>query len=259
MRTFKLIIEYDGTNYVGWQQQLNGLSVQECLEKALATMTGEKVSVTGSGRTDAGVHAVGQVVSFRTRKKLPAMAFARGLQTLLPRDISVGHVEEVHEKFDARRDAQGKQYRYLISHADVPSALLAGRVWHLHQPLNVTAMRCAARHLVGCHDFSTFMASGSTVRHARRTIQRLTISTCSRKKMIPFTDSHVNHGRLIIIDVVGDGFLRNQVRNMVGTLVEVGEGKRTPQEMRELLRAKNRKKAGMCAPPQGLYLVKVAY
>ncbi|MBI4126055.1 MAG: tRNA pseudouridine(38-40) synthase TruA [Deltaproteobacteria bacterium] len=247
MQTLKLTISYDGTHYVGWQRQKNGLSVQECLERALSKMTKEKVGVTGASRTDAGVHAVAQVVSFKCKKNIPPTAFLRGLIPLLPRDIVVTSVEEAPHGFNARKQAASKHYRYLLYQARVPSPLLLERAWFLWKPLNLTAMRKAAKVLVGHHDFACFMATGSSVKGTKRTIREIKIR---------FTQ---NDNVFLAVDVWGDGFLRHQVRNMVGTLVEVGEGKRKPDEMKAILHSRKRTQAGRCAPACGLYLMNVAY
>lgn len=247
-RTIRLIIEYDGTNYVGWQIQHNGIAVQQRIQDALRKMTGEEVVLIGASRTDAGVHALGQVASFRTTSLIPLLGFVRGLTGMLPCDIVIKAAEEVDADFHAQRSACGKIYRYLIWNNTQPTALDRWRMWHVARPLDVAAMRKAARTFVGKHNFRSFMGPRTAVKSTTRRIKRLTI-----------VSKNHDGGRTMTITFEGDGFLRSQIRNMVGTLVEVGEGKRAVADIKKILAAKDRRAAGFCAPAHGLYLVRVIY
>lgn len=244
MRTIKLTIEYDGTGYAGWQIQPNGLSIQEVLEKALEKLTGEKVRLQSSGRTDAGVHARGMVAAFRTGKTIPLRAFSDGLNSLLPPDIAVREAEEAPAGFNPRRDATGKHYRYTILNSSRRSPLNRMFAWRLPGELDLAAMRQAARHLLGEKDFAAFRAANCAAKTSIRRMDSLDIA---------------KSGNIIVIDVVGSGFLKNMVRIMVGTLVEVGRGAVDPDDIPRLLDLGDRKHAGMTAPPQGLCLMEVYY
>ncbi len=244
MRSIKLIVEYDGSNYAGWQVQPNGLTVQEVLEGALAKLLGAPVRLRSSGRTDAGVHARGMVAAFETEKLLPLRAFSDGLNSLLPADIAVREAHEVPSGFDPRRHAHGKCYRYTILNAPRRSPLLRFQAWHVRDPLDLEAMRRAAAHFVGEHDFAAFRTTGCAAKTTVRRIDRVEITTS---------------GDLIVIDVEGSGFLKNMVRIMVGTLVEVGRGKREPESIGRLLADPRSEEAGATAPPQGLCLLEVYY
>lgn len=244
MRNIKLIIEYDGTNYAGWQVQPNGLAIQQVVEEALAKLIGAPVRLYSSGRTDAGVHARRMVATFRTETTIPLRAFSDGLNTLLPPDIAVREAEGVPAGFDPRRDAKGKHYRYTILNAPRRLPLVRLHAWHVREMLDLDAMRRAAAHLVGEHDFAAFRASGCAAKTTVRRIDALEI---------------VREGDLIHIDVTGSGFLRNMVRIMVGTLVEVGMGKRLPDGFSSLFESLDRSAAGMTAPAHGLCLMEVFY
>lgn len=244
-QTFKLVVEYDGTNFHGWQKQPKDRTVQETIEQALAVMTRERVVVAGSGRTDAGVHALGQVASFKTRSHLGAQAFFNGLNSLLPDDVVIRACQGMPEAFHARFDATGKHYRYHILNQTVPPAVGRQFVWHIRKPLDTAAMAQAAGMVIGTHDFKSFEGTGSPRNHSVRTVTGSTIKAAG-------------DGRLTY-DIEADGFLRFMVRNIVGTLVEVGLGKRTPTEVQTILQSKNRSRAGATAPPQGLFLVDVTY
>ena len=244
MRTIKLTLEYDGTDYVGWQRQLNGRAVQQVVEEALAQMIGAAVGLHSSGRTDAGVHARGMVAHFRTSQTVPVQAFRDGVNRFLPRDIVVRSAEEVSAKFHARFDARGKWYRYSIYQHPVRSPLYGRTSWHLRSPLNVDLLSAAAAHFVGQHDFAAFRTSGCVAR-----------STCREI----FSTDVVLEKDLLHIDVRGSGFLRCMVRLMVGTLVEVGLGKRTVESVPLLLKTDSPIRAGLTAPPQGLCLMQVWY
>ena len=241
IRTVKLTLEYDGTDFVGWQVQPNGRSVQEVVEAALSRMLGEPVRVTGAGRTDAGVHAAGQVCSLRTEKRVPLKAFVLGMNSLLPPDVAVVEAADVAPDFDARRSASGKRYEYRIWNGPSRSPLRRRRAWELFRPLDVAAMRAAARHLLGEHDFSAFRASDCPAKTTRRILRVLDVTGES--------------GGEILVAAEATAFLKHMVRN----LAEVGMGKRSPESMPALLAGGDRTRAGVTAPPQGLTLVRVDY
>lgn len=244
MRNIKLTIEYDGTRYHGWQRQENAVTVQEVVEKAIHKLTGEEVNVTGCSRTDEGVHALGHVSNFRTQSSIPADRFAYALNTWLPEDVAVVRSEEADEAFHARFDSKGKKYRYIVHNAPCRSALLRSRAWHVMHVLDVAAMQKAAEALVGTHDFTAFMATGSNAKTTVRTMYSAKVE---------------QQGNTVYFEVQGDGFLYNMVRIMAGTLVYVGLGKISAGEVPEIITGKDRKKAGMTAPAPGLYLVEVFY
>jgi tRNA pseudouridine38-40 synthase len=240
----RLTVEYDGTNYHGWQIQPNCESIQAVLERAVSTFFGAPIRITGSGRTDAGVHALGQVVNFSTAKEYSPYRIRRALNALTPPDITIKEVELVADSFDARRDAQSRVYEYHILNRPTPSPFLLKRAWHLHEQLNVDAMRAASACLIGEHDFTSFRAAGCDAGHPIRKVYRATIEP---------------RGELLVFTIEATAFLRHMVRNLVGTLVEVGKGERSPQAFADLLEARDRMKAGKTAPPHGLYLIEVKY
>jgi len=244
MRKIKLTIEYDGTNYAGWQVQPNGLAIQQVLEEALARILGSPVRIHSSGRTDAGVHARGMVASFATDRGMPLRAFSDGLNALLPPDIAVREACEAPPEFNPRYDAKGKHYRYTIQNDARRSPLSRLYSWHLRGKLDVDAMREAAAHFVGEHDFAAFRTAGCAARTTVRRIDSVEI---------------IQNDDTIHIDVVGSGFLRNMVRIMVGTLVEVGRGKRASDAVAAILAGKGSLSAGATAPSHGLCLMDVAY
>jgi len=244
LKTIKLTLEYVGTNYCGWQTQPNGISVQKVLEDCLKKITGEDIRVHGSGRTDSGVHAEEQVAHFRAETRLDASAFQRALNSLLPEDIVVKDSAEVSPDFHAQFSQKGKRYRYAILNRRHPSAFLRPFVWHFPYALNVERMREAAGYLVGEHDFAAFQAAKSDI---KSTVRRLTL-----------LEIHERDGQILIF-FEGNGFLKHMVRIVVGTLVEIGSGYRKPEEMKEILASRDRKKAGRTAPPHGLCLEKVFY
>jgi tRNA pseudouridine38-40 synthase len=245
MRNIKLLIEYDGTDYLGWQVQPKGQTVQGMIEDKLARITGETVHLIGSGRTDSGVHAFGQVANFKTKSKLNTRSIQKALNSLLPPGIVIQAVEEVQEDFNARRDAKTKIYEYRILNRDLRSAFQHGYAWHIPQNLNLKEMRKATRMVVGEHDFSCFRSVGSPT----RTTTRRVIRTGWKRGPDGF----------IRFEIEANGFLKQMVRALVGTLVEVGKGKINAGKFREILDSKDRKKAGPTAPARGLFLKEVKY
>jgi tRNA pseudouridine38-40 synthase len=244
MQTIFLTVEYDGTDFVGWQRQTNGRSVQEVLETALARVLGSPVRIHSAGRTDAGVHARGMTAHFETAADLPLTAYREGVNRLLPPDVAVREAAEAPEGFHARFDARGKWYRYAIYIAPVRSPLQGRRAWHLRAALDLAAMHRAAQDFVGRHDFAAFRSAGCDARTTEREV---------------FSVQMENQGDLLLIDVRGAGFLRNMVRVMVGTLVEIGMGRRPHTDVAYLLYQGCRQKAGRTAPAQGLCLMEVWY
>lgn len=245
MRNIKLTLEYDGTDFVGWQVQPNGRSVQEVVERALEKLLKEPTRVVGAGRTDAGVHAAGQVCTLRTDRPVPLRAFVLGMNALLPPDVAVLDAEEMPPDFHARHSASGKRYVYRISNRPVRSPLLRRTHWEIHRPLDVAAMREAAAAFLGEHDFSAFRAADCPAKTTRRVLRRF--------------DVEGERGGTIVLTVEATAFLKQMVRNMVGTLVEVGLGKRPPASIAALLAEGDRTKAGPTAPPQGLTMDRVFY
>ena len=245
MPVVKLILSYDGTRYVGWQVQPNGRSVQAEVERALEALHKAPRRVTAAGRTDAGVHARAQVVSFPEERPLPLQAYVKGMNALLPEDVAVRAASIEPDGFDARRSARGKRYRYVIE--NVPTREPLGRLhaWQLFGPLDVPAMREAARHLVGRHDFAAFQAADCAADHAVRDVRRLEVLG--------------EAGGRVEVVLEATAFVKHMVRNVVGTLVEVGQGRRAPGSMPALLAGRDRREAGRTAPPQGLFLEEVFY
>ena len=240
----KLTVEYDGTNYHGWQFQANGESIQAVLERAVSTFLGTPTRVIGSGRTDAGVHALGQVANFLAGREVDLHKLRRGLNALTPHDITIKEVEMVADSFDARRDGRSRVYEYLILNRPTPSPFFLKRAWHLHEPLDAEAMRQAIPCLLGEHDFSSFRAAGCDAAHPVRKVYRTSLE---------------QRNELLVYTIEATAYLRHMVRNIVGTLVDVGLGLRTPQSFAELLEARDRTKAGQTAPACGLYLMEVKY
>ena len=244
MNTYKITLEYDGTNYSGWQYQPHQLSIQEAIEEALAQITQTKISIIGAGRTDAGVHALGQVFSFQTEKALSPHEWIRALNGLLPSDIAVQQAEEVPHDFHARYSAIGKIYEYRILQTPHRPALERARLWHIPQNLDVKAMEEAGKYFLGTHDFSSFQNSPTDTKNPLCTVEVFSVN---------------QENALLRIRVQADRFLKQMVRSMVGTLVEVGLGKRKPSDLKKIIQATDRQAAGKTAPPHGLYLVKVLY
>jgi tRNA pseudouridine38-40 synthase len=250
MRTLKLTLAYDGTNYVGWQRQANGISVQEVVENAFLPLVGadgvdvRPPTVAAASRTDAGVHALGQVASVTLDFGIAASAIQRALNVRLPLDIRVIGVVDVTPGFHARHHAIGKAYRYRMSTMPVLSPFDRLYVWHAPGPRDLEAMKRAAAMFVGKHDFSSFQASGASVRHTTRTIHRLDLRESAGE---------------IVVEIEGDGFLRHMVRAIVGTIAEIGAGSRAVEDVAGMLHARDRQAGGFTAPPQGLTLVSVKY
>lgn len=244
MRNIKLTLEYDGTNYLGWQKQKVGITIQGTLEEAIKVLTKEEVEVTGSSRTDAGVHAKGFVANFKTNSKIPSEKFREAINHKLPEDIVILKSEEVEEEFHARYNAMGKTYSYSILNRDVPSAIDRNYLYHVKRRLDVESMKEACQYFIGTHDFSAFKTSGSSVKTTVRTIKELYIE---------------DNDDIIKIYVTGDGFLYNMVRIIVGTLIMVGSNKIKPLEVKNIIASKEREKAGICVPASGLVLEKVYY
>jgi len=240
----KLTLEYVGTRYHGWQVQANSLTVQAVLEKAVSTFFGVPTHVNGSGRTDAGVHALGQVANFFTDKEFLPYRLLRGLNALTPRDVTVKAVELVDDAFDARRDGRSRLYEYRILNRSTASPFYRDRAWHIHEPLDIYAMTRAIECLIGEHDFSSFRAAHCDAPHPVRTIYLTRIE---------------RRGELVVFTIEGTAFLRHMVRNIVGSLADVGRGLRTFESFADLLAARDRTKAGYTAPAHGLYLVNVRY
>ncbi len=241
---FKLTLEYDGAKYHGWQLQKNAITLQGTLEAVLARLFGEPIRVRVAGRTDTGVHALGQVVSFKSEKVIELYRLQRALNALLPSDIVVRQVEPVPDTFNPRGDARSRTYRYQIWNRPWPSAIWAHYSWHVSFPLDTDAMNQSAALLVGDHDFSSFQGADWVEHNPHRTVLR----------------SAVGHdGEFLVYDVEARSFLRHMVRNIVGTLVDVGRGAFGVEEFAEIFAARDRSRAGLNAPPQGLFLVAVQY
>jgi tRNA pseudouridine38-40 synthase len=256
MRNIRLVVSYDGTDFHGWQRQPNLPTIQECLETTVARLTGGAVHVWGSGRTDAGVHALNQVANFKTSSPIPCENLVKALNNLLPPTIRIKEAREVAEGFHARYDVRSKTYRYRILQAPVCSPFLWRFVCHHPFPLDHARMAEAARHFKGEHDFTSFAATaadegagGEKDPSGRETVRTVFSLRLFRR---PRT-------ALLVYEVTGNGFLHNMVRNMVGTLMEVGRGKLVPQDIPGILAARDRTLAGPTAPAQGLCLMKVEY
>jgi len=245
LRNIRLVLEYDGTRYAGWQLQKNAATVQGVLEECLARLLDQPARVTGASRTDSGVHALGQVANFRTASRLKPIQIRRGLNALLPPDVAVLEAAEADPEFDARRQAKGKLYAYRILNREVRSAFEHAYAWHLRERLDVEKMAQAGQDFLGRHDFSAFRASSCQAKNPVRRVRRLEVR-------------EPEQGR-IVIEVEATAFLQYMVRTMVGTLVEIGQGKRPVSAVTKLLQRGDRTLAGPTAPAQGLYLVRIFY
>lgn len=247
-RNIRLTIEYDGTRFAGWQAQSTAKklkTIQQEIEKAASRLLGEKIKLTGSGRTDSGVHAEAQTANFRTNSTLPPRNIKRGLNSYLPRDIAITSAKDVPLKFHSRFDAKEKLYRYTIINRKVRSPLLRRYVVACSYDLDISAMKKAAGYLIGKKDFKSFQTTDKKDRRSVRCIKRLDIT---RKKT-----------SIIEIYIQADGFLYNMVRNIVGTLIDVGRGRISPEEVKDILKKRHRPAAGQTAPAKGLCLVRVFY
>jgi tRNA pseudouridine38-40 synthase len=243
--TFKLTIEYDGTNYHGWQRQPDLRSIQETIETVLAVMTRQKVTLIGSGRTDAGVHALGQTAGFTCETRIEPHEFVNGLNSLLPDDIVIHACTREDPGFHARFDVKSKLYRYCILNRPLPAAIGRNYAWWIRRPLDLSALQEASTYLIGQHDFKAFEGAGSP---RSDTIRKVTRAQWLR------TDAD-----RMCFEIEANGFLRYMVRNIVGTLVDVGSGKLTAEDFGTILTSLDRKRAGATAPAQGLFLVQVTY
>ena len=244
-KTFKLIIEYDGTAFHGWQRQKDLRTIQGEIETALRTMTGHPIALIGSGRTDAGVHAQAQVAHFKSNTRIPPQALQRGLNSLLEKDIVIQACEEADPNFHARYNVKSKTYRYRILNRPLPQAIGRQYAWYIPQRLDLDAMRKATAHILGGHDFKAFEGTGSPRSNSRRNIFKAELLQ--------------NDADYLDFFIEADGFLKFMVRNIVGTLADVGRGKITAHDFKEILISKNRNLAGATAPPQGLCLMEVKY
>jgi tRNA pseudouridine38-40 synthase len=244
-RVFRVVVAYDGTDFSGWQRQPGMRTVQGVLEDAIRELLGEEVFVRGAGRTDAGVHADGQVASFAiASRRIPPHGFLRGLNAILPGDVALQEVHEAPAEFDARFSARGKVYRYTVWNHVVRSPRHTRATWHVRRPLDMATIRAAAALLVGEHDFRAFRASDCERRTTRRIVRRLEVD---------------RQGALLTFDIEATAFLKNMVRIVVGTLVDVGRGQLPPEAISRMLETGDRAHGGMTAPPQGLTLLRVLY
>ncbi|MDK2806463.1 MAG: tRNA pseudouridine38-40 synthase [Thermoanaerobacterium sp.] len=244
MRNIVLVIEYDGTNYHGWQIQKNAVTIQEVITKAIKKITLEDVDLIGSSRTDAGVHALYQVANFVSNCNIPTSKIPDALNSVLPKDIVIKDAFEADMDFHSRYSAKGKRYKYIIYNRKVNSPIYGNYSWHISKSLDVEKMKESLKNLEGTHDFSAFKASGSSVKSPVRTVRDISLK---------------KNGFNIEFEIEADGFLYNMVRIIVGTIVDVGLGKINPIDVKEILDSKNRCMAGKTAPPQGLFLTKIYY
>ncbi|MCI8272808.1 MAG: tRNA pseudouridine(38-40) synthase TruA [Clostridia bacterium] len=244
MRNIKLTIEYDGKDFNGWQKQPNKLNIQGTIEQAIESITGEKVELNASGRTDAGVHALGQVANFKTNSQIPIEKFAIAINSRLKKSIIIKNAEEVEERFHSRLSCKKKTYRYVINNSTYGTAIYRNFETHIPQKLNIEKMKQAIKYFEGEHDFRAFKASGTSSKSSVRTIYKTNIHQENEK---------------IYIELTGNGFLYNMVRIITGTLVDVGLGKIEPNKIPEIIEVGKRENAGKTLPPNGLYLIKVMY
>ena len=244
MRNIKLTIEYDGKSYNGWQKQPTKLNIQGTIEQAIKQITGEDVELNASGRTDAGVHALGQVANFKTNSQIPIEKFAIAINSKLKRSIVIKKAEEVDERFHSRLSCKKKTYRYIINNSPEGTAIYRNLETHIPQKLDLSQMKKAIKYFEGEHDFKAFKASGTSSKSSVRTIYKADIYQENEK---------------IFIEITGNGFLYNMVRIIVGTLVEVGLGKIKPERIIDIIQQGKRENAGKTFPPNGLYLLKVMY
>ena len=244
MKRVKLVVAYDGTNYRGWQVQNNGETIESMLNRAISSLTGEEIHVMGSSRTDSGVHAMGNVAVFDTEARMAADKFSYALNQRLPEDIRIQNSCEVPLDFHPRYQKTVKTYEYHILNREFPLPAYRLNAHFTYRPLDIARMQEAARYLEGEHDFQSFCAAGAQVKTTVRTIYELTVE---------------KEGDLIVIRITGNGFLYNMVRIIVGTLVDVGYGRISPEDMPDIISSRNRSRAGFTAPPDGLYLRHVEF
>ena len=244
MRNIKLIIEYDGKGFNGWQKQPDRLNIQGEIEKAIEEITGKKVDLTASGRTDAGVHSLGQTANFKTDSKIPTEKFAKAINSRLKKSIVIKSAEEVDEKFHSRYSVKSKTYRYIINNSENGTAIYRGLEYHVPMKLDYEKMNEAIKYFIGEHDFKAFKASGTSSKSSVRKI----LDGSVRKE-----------GERVIIEVTGTGLLYNMVRIISGTLLDVGLGKIKPEDIPSIIESKDRTKAGKTLPAHGLYLLQVNY
>ena len=245
MRNIKLVIEYDGKEFNGWQKQPNKLNIQGEIEKAIKQITGEEVDLTASGRTDAGVHALGQVANFKTNSNIPIEKIPIALNSNLKKSIVIKSAEEVEERFHSRLNCKRKTYRYIINNSKYGTAIYRNLETHIPMKLDIQKMQEAVKYFEGEHDFKAFKASGTSSKSSVRTIYKAEVIDAGNER--------------IYIELTGSGFLYNMVRIISGTLVEVGLGKIEPNEIKNIIESQKRENAGKTLPPQGLYLVNVEY
>lgn len=255
MKKIGLLLEYDGSAYHGWQVQKDAQTVQGVLEECIFRVTGQHSPLIGASRTDARVHALGQVAAFRTASRLDTATIKRALNALLPRDIRVLSASEAQDAFHPRNDALMKRYFYMISNQRATSAFLSRYAWEVPQALNISLMESASQTLVGRHDFASFMGAGSDVADTVREIYALTIE---KMDWVTFMTSSLQ-GNFLKITVEANGFLRHMVRNIVGTLIEIGRGRIPSSAMTAILESRKRNNAGRTAPAHGLFLEKIEY
>ena len=245
MRNIKLVIEYDGKEFNGWQKQPTKLNIQGEIERAIKQITGEEVDLTASGRTDAGVHALGQVANFKTNSNIPIEKIPIALNSNLKKSIVIKSAEEVEERFHSRLNCKRKTYRYIINNSRYGTAIYRNLETHIPMKLNIQKMQEAVKYFEGEHDFKAFKASGTSSKSSVRTIYNAEVIDAGNER--------------IYIELTGSGFLYNMVRIISGTLVEVGLGKIEPNEIKTIIESQKRENAGKTLPPQGLYLVSVEY
>jgi tRNA pseudouridine38-40 synthase len=268
-RNIKIILEYDGTHFCGWQIQKKGISIQGLLQETLKRITGEKLHVIASGRTDAGVHAFAQVAHFKTSSHLSLEKLKSALNALLPPTVVVKKIEETSPDFHAQLDATRKLYAYLILNDSTPSAFIHRYSWQIARPLDWDAIHRALELFVGRHDFKSFQSAGTPVKSTVREIywvgiQRLSETPLSLHSLVlrspsPSTGEGWGEGGLYALLLEANGFLKQMVRNIVGTVVQVGQGRLKVSDVKKILEIKDRRKAGPTAPAKGLFLVKVEY
>ena len=245
MQRYQIKVEYDGTNFVGWQYQKNGLSIQEILQKAIFQFSREKVIVTGAGRTDAGVHAIGQIAHFDLKKKIKKKNFILGVNQYIGNNpVTILNIKKTNNKFHSRFDAKKRTYQYIIINRQSPLTLQKNKAWHIRKKLDVKAMKKGAKLLLGTHDFSTFRASSCGAKSPIKTLKKVSIKKNKERIILKFTSK---------------SFLQQQVRSMVGCIKYLGEGKWRLEDFIKAFKSKKRSNCAPPAPPYGLYLEKVDY